>query len=235
MVSVGKCTWRRGLPSVVGAVLILGCHPAEAGGWSGAYAGFSAGYASGDDQAQEINGARNYIADFNGAVGSAHIGWQQQYRSIVAGIEVEAGYLSLSDNVTREVVGGSITSGADLGAYAAFTGRLGYLIDPATLVYGRAGVAVAKLDSRTTQTCTGPDLCGGAQSSAESSAATSDYSLALVIGGGLERAIDARWTARIDYQFMNFRDELALPAVDGPGWEHEADVHTIQAGLSYRF
>lgn len=215
--------------------MILGCHTASAGDWSGGYAGFSAGYATGDDEAQEINGPRNYIASFDGAAFSAHVGWQHQIERVVAGIEVEAGYMSLGSDVTRDVAGGQVTSGADLGAYAAFTGRLGYLVDRSTLVYGRAGIAVAQLDGATTQACNVPDLCGGAQSDPVSRAETSDTSFGLVLGGGIERAIDTRWTARLDYQFTSFRDELALPPIDGPGWEHEVDVHAVKAGLSYRF
>jgi len=209
--------------------------PAAAGDWSGPYAGVSLGYAAGDDEAQEINGPRTYIPDFSGFIGSAHIGWQRQFQNIVAGVEVEAGYLDLGSDVTRDVTGGSITSGADLGAYGTLTGRLGLVIHSDWLLYGRAGVAFAKLDGKTVQTCTGADLCAGAQSTAVSSAETDDTSFGLVLGGGIERQLGDNWTGRIDYQFINFRDELALPPIDGPGWEHEVDVHAIKVGISRKF
>jgi opacity protein-like surface antigen len=209
--------------------------PAQAGGWSGAYAGVATGYATGDDEAQEINGPRNYIADFGGVAAAGYVGWQYQLQSVVAGLEFEGGYLNLNSNVTRDVTGGEITSGAKLGGYAALTGRVGVLIDPSTLIYGRAGIAIAQLDGQTVQTCTDPGLCGGAQLTPVSVAETSDMSVALVLGAGIERELDRCWTARLDYQFMNFRDELALPPIDGPGWTHEDDVHALKAGLSYRF
>jgi outer membrane immunogenic protein len=216
----------------------LECGPLESGKgeeWSGAYAGVAVGYAAGDDQAQEINGPRDYIADFGGAAAAGYVGWQNRVQSVIAGLELEGGYLNLSSDVTRDVAGGQITSGSKLGAYAAFPGRLGVLIDPATLIYGRAGIAIAQLDGRTVQTCTDAGLCGAAQSTPVSNAETSDVSVALVLGGGVEHELNRDWTARLDYQFMNFRDELALPPIDGPGWTHEDDVHALKAGLSYRF
>jgi opacity protein-like surface antigen len=218
------------------AALLLGAPvPAEAADWTGAYAGISLGYAAGDDQADEINGPRTFITNFGGFNGSVHAGWQMQFQGLVAGIEVEGGYLDLDSDVTRTVTGGTITSGADLGAYATIMGRLGVIVESVWLVYGRAGIAIAELHGRTVQTCTGPDLCNGAQSTPVSSARTEDASLGLVLGAGLERQFGANWTGRIDYEFIDFRKELALPPVDGPGWNHEVDVHALKLGLSYRF
>lgn len=96
--------------------------------WSGVYLGVHAGYAAGDDEAQEINGARNYIAEFDGAIGGAHVGWQRQTGNWVAGVEAEAGYLGLGSSIERDVAGGTISSGADLGGYAAISGRLGVVL-----------------------------------------------------------------------------------------------------------
>lgn len=203
--------------------------------WSGVYAGVSAGYATGDDDAAEINGPRNYIADFGGGVGAVHAGWQMQRRGWVAGLELEAGYLGLDSSIERDVTGGQVTSGAELGAYAAFSGRVGYVLPSSLLVYGRAGIVVADIDAATTQTCTGPDLCGGAQSSSVSEAKTENTTWGLLLGAGVEKRLSASWSGRIEYQFMDFRDELALPDVDGPGWDHDIDVHAVKIGLSYNY
>jgi opacity protein-like surface antigen len=203
--------------------------------WTGPYAGVSLSYGAGDDEASEINGPRFYIADFSGIGGSAHFGWQYQFQNLVAGLEGEVGYLDLGSEVTRDVAGGLITSGADLGAYATVTGRLGLVVHNDWLLYGRAGLAFAQIEATTAQTCSGPDLCGGAQSTAVSYAQTQDESFALVLGAGVERRLGSLWSGRIEYQFMDFRDELALPPVDGPGWDHDVDVHAVKLGLSRRF
>jgi outer membrane immunogenic protein len=233
-----------GFASVVAIGLALPVEAADLSGpmppppapiWSGVYLGANLGYAAGDDEAREINGPRNYIANFDGVVGGISIGWQRQRQSWVTGLELEAGYLGLGSTVQRDVTGGFITSGADLGAYAALSGRLGYLIAPSWLVFARAGVVAADLNARTRQTCTGPNLCGGAQSTPVSSADASSPTWGLLLGAGVEHQLAGRWTGRLEYQFMDFRDELALPAVDGPGWHHDINVHAVKFGLSYRF
>jgi outer membrane immunogenic protein len=128
-----------------------------------------------------------------------------------------------------------VTSGADLGAFAAVSVRLGLILDTSWLAYTRAGLVVAELDATTVQTCTGVDLCGGAQSTTVSSATTDDLSLGLLLGAGVEHKFTHNWSGRLEYQFMSFRRELARPAIDGPGWNHDVDVHALKLGLSYRF
>jgi outer membrane immunogenic protein len=222
-------------PACLAAFVTAAPPTATAADWSGPYAGIGLGYAAADDEAREINGPRVYIPKLNGFNGSAYIGWQRQIQNVVAGVEVEGGFLNLGSSVTRDVTGGFITSGADLGAYAAFSGRLGLVVGSEWLLYSRAGMVVGKLAGKTVQTCTGPDLCAGAQSSAVSAAETRDVSVGLLLGGGIERQFGANWTGRVDYQFMNFRKELALPPIDGPGWNHQVEAHAIKLGLSYRF
>jgi outer membrane immunogenic protein len=232
-----------GLVTLVAVALVPPLQAADLSGgppppapiWTGAYVGMNLGYAAGDDEAREINGARNYIADLNGASAGIVLGWQKQWQRWVTGLELEAGYLGLGSTVQRDVAGGFITSGADLGAYAAVSGRLGFLIAPTWLVYARAGVVAAELDARTKQTCTGPDLCSGAQTTVVSSAETNSPTWGLLLGAGVEWQLQGRWSSRLEYQFIDFRDELALPAIDGPGWEHDVNVHAVKFGLSYRF
>lgn len=222
-------------PVAIATLALTPARLASAADWSGAYGGVSLGYATGDDEAQEINGPRNYLTEFGGFTASAHLGWQRQIEGLVAGVELEGGYLDLGADITRDVAGGSVTSDASLGAYGTLTGRLGVVLHSDWLLYGRIGVAMAALDAETVQTCTGADLCGGAQSTPVSSAETQDETFGLVLGAGVERQLGGMWTGRLDYQFINFRDELALPALDGPGWEHEVDVHAVKLGLSRRF
>lgn len=79
------------------------------------------------------------------------------------------------------------------------------------------------------------EVCARAQSTAVSRAELDSPAWGLLLGAGVERRLDRHWTARLEYRFMTFREELALPAIDGPGWEHNIDVHSVSFGLSYRF
>lgn len=202
--------------------------------WTGAYVGGSLNFGRGSNEAAEVNGARDYMTDFGAAYGAGHIGWQRQWARLVGGIELEAGYLGMGSTVTRDVTGGSITSGTDIGAYGALSGRMGVLLTPTLLLYGRAGVALADINGKTTQTCDA-GLCGGAQSTTVSEAKTKSPSWGLLVGAGLEHQFSSHWSGRIEYKYMDFRKELALPAVDGPGWNHGVDVHSLSLGISYRF
>jgi hypothetical protein len=47
-----------------GLVLLADNAAAQRADWTGSYAGINIGYAAGDSQAREINGPREYIADF---------------------------------------------------------------------------------------------------------------------------------------------------------------------------
>jgi outer membrane immunogenic protein len=218
-----------------GLVLLADNAAAQRADWTGSYAGINIGYAAGDSQAREINGPREYIADFQGATSGLFVGWQRQFQGVVAGVELEAGYLDLGATVQRDVTGGYVTSGADLGAFAALSGRLGVVMGGSWLAYGRAGLVVAQMQGTTAQTCTGVDLCGGAQSTPVSSATTRDVSFGFLLGAGVEYKLTEHWNGRLEYQFMSLRKELALPAIDGPGWNNQVDVHALKLGLSYRF
>jgi outer membrane immunogenic protein len=207
----------------------------EARGWSGPYAGIDVGMTKGDDEAREVNGERFYIAKPDGFSGSAHLGWQRQFGSFVAGIELEGGYVDASGTVTRDVTGGTIVSGAELGAFGALSGRFGVVPAPDWLVFGKVGASLGKLEGSTIQTCTTPSLCDGAQSDPVSAATTESTSLGLLLGAGVERRFSDRWSGRISYQFTGYSKELALPEQDGPGWRHEVDTHAVRLGLSLRF
>jgi outer membrane immunogenic protein len=226
--------------AAIGVLALSLTTPAQAqqsdrSGWSGPYAGIALGYSSGDDEAREINGPRVYIPTFSGITGAAYLGWQKQFDRVVVGVEAEGGYIDGRASMTRDVIGGSITSGAMLGAYGSLSGRFGYLVHPNWMLFGKSGLVIGELNGKTVQTCSGPDRCAGAQSTAVSSAPTKSPSRGYLLGAGVEHRINDKLSANIAYQFTGFRKELALPEIDGPGWNHDVDVHAIRLGLSFKF
>lgn len=206
--------------------------PALAQDWSGPYGGLHFGYAAGRDTVSEVNGPRTYYADTSGAVFGAQLGWQQQFDRFVAGVEVEGGHLGQSGDTTRSDAFGSVKASSKLGLYGSFTGRVGYAVTTDWLVYGRAGLTVAQLDGDVAQSCPDPSNC----SLTPSSASTRNHSWGYVFGGGVEHALSAKWTGRIEYQYTDYRRELALPAGGaGPGWNHNSDLHAVKVGINRRF
>jgi outer membrane immunogenic protein len=203
--------------------------------WSGAYAGAEIGFGWGTSDAQEINGPRDFKANFDGAVGGGYFGWRRQFGSWVAGPEIGIGSLGLGHFSTHDTAGGTISSGASFGTYASFSGTFGMPVEPSWLLYGRAGAILSELNGKTTQSCTDGTLCNGAQSTTVSEAKTASSSWGLLLGGGVEHRLDERWSARLEYRFIDFGKELALPAIDGPGWNNGLTVQSVNFGLSYRF
>lgn len=217
--------------AAVAAVLALSGTPARAQDWSGAYAGLHLGYGAGRDDVTEINGARAYYPDLSGMVVGAQAGWQRQIERVVAGVELDAGYLGASGKTSRTDTFGTVTTTTDIGAYGTLSARVGYLVGPRWLVFGRVGVTLASLDGDTEQSCPATG-CGLQPGRSE----TEGHSWGVTFGGGVERAVSERWSARVDYQYTDFRRELALPpAGSGPGWHHDTDLHIVKASISRRF
>ncbi len=213
--------------SLVAAAMVPALAAAQ--DWSGIHAGLLLGHGKGRDDVAEIDGPRRYHPDTQGLLVGAQLGWQRQSGRLVYGAELEVGHLNQSGDHSSGDATGTVASSVDLGLYAAASARLGYLVTADWLAFGRFGVMVAELDARTSQSC--GDIC----TQEPSTAATSDSTWGLVFGAGLERRLDGPWSLRAEYQYLDFRQELALPAGSGPGWHHEIDTHVLKLGLSRRF
>jgi len=223
----------------VGTVLLVGAIPTAAqspgasasGAWSGPYGGLHLGYGAGRDNVTEVNGPRAYFPDTSGTLGGAQIGWQRQFDRVVAGLELELGSLGQSGSVTKADEVSAVSNRADLGFYGLLSGRAGYLVTPSWLIFGRAGLAMADLNAKTTMECGPAASCLEGSGEAKTKGVTIGYGL----GAGIEHALSTRWSARAEYQYMSFRRELALPPVSGPGWRHDLDLHLIKIGVNYHF
>ena len=54
------------------------------------------------------------------------------------------------------------------------------------------------------------------------------------IGGGLEHALTADVSIKAEYLYMDFGSDTSLSS-DGDIYKHEHELHTIKAGLNFRF
>jgi outer membrane immunogenic protein len=93
-------------------------------------------------------------------------------------------------------------------------GRLGYAMNR-TLLYGTGGLAWAHVDSTT-----------------EGSIVSDDYLLGWAAGGGVEYKFARRWSAKVEYIYMDFPEvsETALLTT----FKDKLDVHTVKLGLNYQ-
>ncbi|MBB5711852.1 outer membrane protein [Sphingomonas xinjiangensis] len=141
-------------------------------------------------------------------VGGVFVGYDQEVLpSVVIGAQADL-TLAADDELTRRTATSSVTLDPKL----AFdlTLRAGYVVAPSTLLYVRGGYANARV--RTTIS----DPRGVRSDSSNRDGWT--------VGGGLERVIWDRVSARLEYRYADLSD--------GDG---KFDRHQVLVGASYRF
>lgn len=218
--------------------------------WTGLYTGVQIGGGFGDTgtfalspfgAALQAAFAPGFSGDFeNGLVGGAHIGYDWQMGSVVAGAVLDFDFTDLGD----EQVGNSITPATytiarDLDYLATLRGRLGYLVTDSALLYATGGLAYGKVDFSYSQP-------GSAATTTTSGGQDSDFGY--TVGAGAETKITENISLGAEYLYTNlggndFRANLVGPGGGGPfgagttgfGTSDDFDFHTVRVKLSYRF
>lgn len=170
-----------------------------------------------------------WAQDFDGPFVGVHVGGQQaDIRKLDTGLGTKipeadrqsftgglfAGY---DRQVARRIVLGA-EAGVDLAsddAFASidpkrsldFTGRAGYLLDPATLAYVRGGYTNARIEA-----------------SASLVASETEYRDSWTLGAGIERKILKKISGRLEYRYSDLSEG-----------EGRFDRHRFLAGIAYRF
>jgi outer membrane immunogenic protein len=191
--------------------------------WSGLYVGAQIGYAWGTDSLSvtDPNGIQVISGSYkpNGVIGGAHVGYNLQLNTLVAGVEGDVegtGYSSSSafgpgTFSTRIPVQGSVRV------------RLGLALDRA-LLYVTGGAAFAGFDN-TYLTGLGFD-------------SVSKTRTGWTVGGGIEYALNANWSIRAEYRYADygsFNDYLTNSAPYGTFARHHETQNSVRGGISYKF
>lgn len=177
--------------------------------WTGFYLGATLGYGTG---AIDVNGASGaFDLDTAGGVGQFFAGYNWQVGGAVLGIEGDIGAGWLDDQQT----GAFGTVAADLNAVASLRARAGFLLTPAFLVYGTAGLAVADFDV----TANG--------------VGKSQTFLGYQAGVGTELMMSQNWTLRMEYIYTDLDEERLN--YGGASHTYDPDYHTLRAGFSFKF
>jgi outer membrane immunogenic protein len=178
--------------------------------WSGFYLGAGLGYASGDIGVDGSSGF--FVMDQSGALGSLFAGYNWQMGGLVSGIEVDIGTGNVGGSYNNL---GSLVQ-PDLNAIGSLRGRLGILATPQALLYATGGLAWANYDFKATAGNTVADTLVGYQ-----------------IGAGLEYMLAPQWTMRLEYNFTDF----GSARIDQGGVinTYDPDLHTVRAGIAYKF
>ena len=193
--------------------------------WTGCYVGLHAGADWG--HSKWVAGA-SVTMDGSGAIGGAQAGCNYQVQNFVLGAEGEIWGSGLTESTT--LVGApfseTLTSKSDFAGDLA--ARLGYAIDRA-LVFGKVGVAWANYRYADTV-----DFEGATFLSAEGRSTHTG----LLLGLGLEYAIDAHWSLKGEYDYVNYGSKN-VPFYFGGNLAFIAAVRNtenlVKVGANYRF
>jgi outer membrane immunogenic protein len=190
--------------------------------WTGAYVGLNAGYGWGD--ADHLPGPTSGTGindlDIDGAFAGGQVGFNYQMNQIVLGGEFDIQWSGIDGSCAAGVCGGGGPPATEheIDWFGTLRGRLGYAAGE-WMPYITGGWAFGEA-TRTT----------GAGGGASSSNNISGWTL----GGGVEWAFAPGWSAKAEYQYIDFGDET----YDFPiGFDPIVDltVHTVRVGINWHF
>jgi opacity protein-like surface antigen len=124
--------------------------------------------------------------------------------------------------------------------FATLRGRFGYVADQTWLIYGTGGVAFGEMEfsTSTTASATVTNAIGqtfpGFPVSATTGASQNVTRVGWVIGGGIEKMLSQNWTAKIEYQYLDW-GSYTFNAGTGFDTNVRLRDNTVRIGLNYKF
>jgi outer membrane immunogenic protein len=206
--------------------------------WSGFYIGANGGYAWQDSTSSitVFNNAGTVITTkgFNaeGGFGGGQVGRNWQYGALVLGVEADIQGSGISDSFNNRLIDGAgdrLNAHTSLDFFGTVRGRAGYAFNQ-FFVYGTAGLAYGGLTNHL--------FVFGGGASADLKQSVTEIGVA--VGGGVEYAINPRWSVKAEYQFLDFSHGEAFSAAVVPangviihsnGIGHE--FNTARIGVNY--
>lgn len=170
----------------------------------------------------------------NGWLFGGQIGYNWQVNPwLVLGIEGEGAWNNLEGTTPCLVV---LACKTEVNWTADIAGRVGFAVDRA-LIYVKGGVVWANSDYSASLNLAGLGIPFSASTS------TSDTRVGGLFGVGVEYAFLPNWTAKIEYNFMDFGDNNqtfnitipAIPATVSVDTSISQQIHVVKAGVNYKF
>lgn len=208
--------------------------------WTNFYGGVTAGYAWGDattrDDVKDWGTDPKFVGPFDNSVGGflggGTAGVNLQIQRVVVGLEADFDYADLSgDLATASSQSGHHQNiSLDAGFLGDVTARVGFLVDPMTLIYGKGGFAIYTGEANQATTAPGYAPTG-----------TNTFTGA-VYGGGIERMIAPDVSVKIEYQHYAFGTQDGFQTNVGdpsspPGYKFrnhtDLDADSIKAGVVF--
>ena len=175
--------------------------------WTGLYGGFNAGYGW-------ASISNSSLSNPKGFVGGGQLGYNWQSGALVLGVEAD---LQGTAQKSSDVIAG-VTINQKLPYFGTVRGRIGYAADR-WLLYVTGGWAYLnyKLDA----------TAGGVTISSDASKS------ALALGGGVEWAVWDRWSAKLEYLYID-TGNTTVTLFGAPSTGRARD-NIARVGLNYHF
>jgi outer membrane immunogenic protein len=158
----------------------------------------------------------------SGFLGGGQAGFNYQINQWVLGVEGEFSGTSIKDNVNATFVfpGAIATTHAEtsLDWVSTLTPRFGYAFDR-WLVYGKVGGAWGHSSANLSASVISPGVGGGIAGSISRTAS------GWMLGIGTEYALQYNWTAKIEYNMMDFGNDSPFS---------NDKFHVFKGGINYR-
>lgn len=211
--------------------------PATVATWTGCYFGGNVGYGWSPTKWRDpvfgtfVPGElASHTAD--GVVGGGQIGCDYQTGQWVFGIQgmFDASAMKgQSLNTLSLSEGNNVTDATKVPWIATLTGRIGYTLQPITLIYVKGGFAWARAEYN--ECCTPPDTVADGFAKATRTGWT--------VGAGLEHVFRPNWSAFFEYDFVGLgTDRIAFTPISpfsAFSYNIKQDVHLVLVGVNYRF
>jgi outer membrane immunogenic protein len=198
----------------------------DAHDWSGPYMGANIGYAWGQTANTWRSPAAGYFdwepdgpISYDSVIGGAQAGYLKQFGRLVVGAEIDIGATSLEGNDAQQA---GLINAIEINYIGTIRGRLGYAFER-SFIYATGGFAYADYTKKDESVGWSKD----------------DNLTGWTVGAGYEYALANHWSARVEYQYIDFGAVNSL-LTDGNGlyYFHQAtdiEVHSVRAGLNYSF
>ncbi len=201
--------------------------PPQQYNWAGVYFGLNGGYDFGDSQWNPPGLASSGNFNVSGGLVGSTLGANFQSGALVFGVEADLDWTDIKGNVSSATCpggGASCTFQTENDWLGTVRGRVGYAFDR-VLVYGTAGGAFGNIKPQLT---TAP-LVGS----------TNSTEFGWAAGAGVEVALLANFTARIEYLFVDLSNGSFSCTASQCGTAASIpvsfDASLVRAGLDYKF
>ena len=249
--------------ALVCALTATAAYAGDRNRWDGAYGGIDFGFGRsvsnasvssvGADPLEELQFPASFSFDRSGAIGGGYIGYSKHSGPVVMGLEADFQGTNFSNSQSTllqgDEPGQSFGTSASSALYwlATLRGRVGFAVGDA-LIYGTGGVAFGAVnDGLTLTTSDGLDCAFTALvCSSTATASKSGVKVGYTLGGGLDYALDSKWSLKGEYQYINLGSTnlsgsatVTDPTDPTEGTAGSARINhkynTFRLGLTYKF